>query len=229
MLKIKGFLLDIDNTLYAYEPVHINSINEVKQWTCKKINIENTIFDEAFIKAKKYIHIQLENTASSHNRLLYFQTVCEILHINPFNFAMKMYNLYWDTFLENIQLFDGVISFFECAKKQNIKICYVTDLTVHIQYRKIEKLGLSNYHHSIVTSEEAGIEKPDAKMFQLALNKLELKENEVVMIGDSYEKDIVSANNLGIHAIWLNQDNKIKPLIRDITEIKQFIEVLNFL
>jgi putative hydrolase of the HAD superfamily len=43
----------------------------------------------------------------------------------------------------------------------------------------------------LVSSEEAGAEKPDPKVFELSLEKLGLKKDEVVMIGDNYEKDIM--------------------------------------
>ena len=81
----------------------------------------------------------------------------------------KIYNIYWDTFLENMIPFDEVYEFLEKYKN---KICLVTDLTAHIQYRKIEKLRLNKYISRVVTSEEVGKEKPHPYMFILALEKL---------------------------------------------------------
>ena len=86
---------------------------------------------------------------------------------------------------------------FECNSK-NIPICCVTDLTADIQFRKLMKLNLENKIKYIVTSEEVGIEKPNKKIFEKALEKLNLKSNQVIMIGDSAPKDILGGEALGI-------------------------------
>jgi putative hydrolase of the HAD superfamily len=113
-------------------------------------------------------------------------------------------------------------------KYQN-KICLVTDLTAHIQYRKIHKLKLNQYCQSIVTSEEAGKEKPNPLMFKLALQKLNLKSSEVCMIGDNFKKDIFGANSLNIHTIWLNHERKQESYSDStIKEAKTFKEILDF-
>ena len=85
---------------------------------------------------------------------------------------------------------------------KNRKTCILTDLTSHIQHRKILKLGLQAYIDYIVTSEEVGADKPSEMMFKAALKKMSLQPHEVCMIGDSFEKDIIGANNYGIFGFW---------------------------
>ena len=85
----------------------------------------------------------------------------------------------------------------KCNDK-NIPICCLTDLTAEIQFRKVLKLKLENNIKYIVTSEEVGIEKPNKKMFQSALEKLKLNSEQVIMIGDSAEQDIFGAEDMGI-------------------------------
>ena len=200
---IKGILIDIDNTLYDYNYTHSLAMDEVYKLAQNFADLE--VFKQAFIKARNIIHSQLINTASSHNRLLYFQKALELLNIKDVLLAKKLYDTYWNTFLDNINLFDGVKEFF--IKNNNKKICLVTDLTAYIQYRKIEKMGISQYVDFVVTSEEVGVEKPNSKMFETALQKIKMQSDEVCMIGDSYEKDIVGAKNLNIKAYWLTDTN----------------------
>jgi putative hydrolase of the HAD superfamily len=191
-----------------------------------EFNIDETSISTAYEKARKKVHNELNETAASHNRLLYFQNMCEILTINPIQQSLKLYNIYWDTFLENITPFEGV---YELLEKYQNKICLVTDLTAHIQYRKIHKLKLNQYCQSIVTSEEAGKEKPNPLMFKLALQKLNLKSSEVCMIGDNFKKDIFGANSLNIHTIWLNHERKQESYSDStIKEAKTFKEILDF-
>lgn len=201
---IKGILIDIDNTLYDYNHTHTIAMDSVyNKYLQDFSDLES--FKKAFIAARNIVHSQLINTASSHNRLLYFQKTLELLNIKNTLFAKTLYDTYWNTFLDNINLFEGVEEFF--IENSDKKICLVTDLTAYIQYRKIEKMGISQYVNFVVTSEEVGVEKPNSKMFETALQKMQMQSDEVCMIGDSYEKDIVGAKNLNIKAYWLTDTN----------------------
>lgn len=207
---IKGVLLDIDNTLYDYEPLHQLALNKVDEFIKNKY--KRADFKEYFINAKKEINTNLFNTAASHNRLLYFQKTLEFMGINELLPAKEMYDIYWDTTIENLKMDDDVINFLDSIKTK--KVCFVTDLTAYIQYRKIKKLQLDKYIKYIVTSEEVGCEKPNKKIFDCALKKINLLPSEVCMIGDSFKKDIEGAINLGIKAYWkttkqFNNNNNI--------------------
>ena len=227
MNKYKGILLDIDNTLYDYEITHKIAKNKVLEFCINEFNLEKNIIENAYELGRKRVHIELSETAASHNRLLYFQKMCEILNINPLDYAFKIYNIYWDTFLENIIPFNGIYDFFDRCKN---KICLVTDLTAHIQYRKIEKLKLNKYINKIVTSEEVGREKPHPYMFVSALEKLNLQKHEVCMIGDSFKKDIFGASTLGIDVIWFNHEEKQEKYnsqnIKEVTTFKEILELI---
>ncbi len=194
---VQGILIDLDNTLYDYNIVHNYAINCVCKFA-KTFTKKDFLYH--YEEAKKYIHENLKNTASSHNRILYFQKALELLNIKDLLLVKTLYEIYWSESLKKMKLFDGVIEFL--ASNSDKQICLVTDLTAYIQYCKIEKLGLQKYIKYIVTSEEVGIEKPNKKMFQMALEKINLNASEVCMIGDSYSRDIQGAQALKIKAYW---------------------------
>jgi putative hydrolase of the HAD superfamily len=220
-MKLKGVLLDIDNTLYEYNKPHeialatcLESISEILKLDMVELNL-------LYLKAKKQIHIQLPCTASSHNRLLYFQRMFEIAGCNQLGVPLDLFRKYWKIFNQNILLYKGVDIFLEKIKQY--KVCLLTDLTSDVQFEKIHKLNLFNYADYIVTSEEAGIEKPHPYMFLLALNKMSLTNKEVCMVGDNYQKDIIGASNLNIKSYWLNKSNEIHNHInKGIIEFDDF-------
>ena len=197
-MRYKGLLLDIDNTLYDYSSTHKYAIDRVIEYCIGEFTLSTNSVIEAYSIARKKVHIELSETASSHNRLLYFQKMLELLNINSLEYSYIIYNIYWDNFIEYMKPFDGI---YKLLEKYKNKICLVTDLTAHIQYRKIKKLKLEKYCTYVVTSEESGKEKPHPYMFMLALHKLNMKHDEVCMIGDSFKKDIFGASNLDIDAI----------------------------
>lgn len=67
----------------------------------------------------------------------------------------------------------------------------------------LEDFDLRRYFRAIIESAVVGVRKPDPKIFALGVEALGLKPDEVLVIGDSYKKDIVPAESLGCHVAWL--------------------------
>ena len=226
-MKYKALLLDIDHTLYDYTIAHKKALDAVFDYCQNKFNKSLDELENAFAISRKRVHIELSETGASHNRLLYFQKMLEVLEVNVLSNALNLYNCYWDTFLDNMTVFEGAQ---ELLKKYTDRICFVTDLTAHIQHRKIQKLGFDNLGAQIVTSEEAGKEKPHPYMFMLALQKLNLSPSDVCMIGDSFPKDIEGAANLGIDTVWINHKGIDAPKnLSNNTVITKFNELTKLL
>ena len=89
---------------------------------------------------------------------------------------------------------------------------------------------LRRYFRDIIESAVVGVRKPDPKIFQLGVNALGLKPEEVLVIGDSYKKDIVPAESIGCHVAWIkgkgwtaDEDAQMHPNIiknlRDILDV----------
>jgi HAD superfamily hydrolase (TIGR01549 family) len=196
---VKGVLMDLDDTLYPYTPNHLRSLNKCL-WKCQEVySITNKKFDEYFKSSRKEIHHELHGQAASHSRLLYFQRFSEMLFgfTNP-GFALEMEELYWSEFLSGMSFYPEAEEFLKKLKPNGIKSCVVTDLTAQIQCKKWQQLDLGRYCDFMLSSEEAGIEKPSPVIFGKALSKLNLKAEEVIMIGDNEEKDILGAEAMGI-------------------------------
>ena len=100
-----------------------------------------------------------------------------------------------------------------------------TDLTVHIQHRKIRKLRIDEYIDAIVTSEEAGVEKPDFKMYNKILEKLDVNPEEALFIGDSLKKDVLGPMEYGMKALWLYSKTG-KDKYQSIQNFDELLEIL---
>ncbi len=223
---IKGILLDLDNTLYDYETCHLAAMSASKQYAKVHLGVSCSEFINSYEQAKAYVKNTLGvNCASSHNRLLYFQKMLELMSVNPIMHGLNLYNAYWDEFLAKMKLRPAAEDFIDKLRNSNIKICICTDLTVQIQYRKLMRLNLHEKINSIVTSEEVGAEKPDKRVFALCLKKLELCASDCIFIGDDYKKDILGAKNMGIYPILINSNDP--SLICE--KVNTFYELINIL
>jgi len=74
-----------------------------------------------------------------------------------------------------------------------------------------EEAGLAESLDVILDSAQAGISKPHPEIFLTALGKLNLSPEQVVFIGDSYERDMVPARELGMKTIWMKGPNPRMP------------------
>ncbi len=75
----------------------------------------------------------------------------------------------------------------------------------------IDKGGIRPYLEFIVSSAAYGRRKPDAGIFQLALDYFGIEAGRAIMIGDTYEADIVGARAVGIHTAWMRHGEGEAP------------------
>ena len=95
----------------------------------------------------------------------------------------------------------------------------------------IEKLltdcGLAKYFDVIVDSSVLGIRKPDVKIFEFALKEMKSNPAESLFVGDSYEIDILGAENAGLTSVLFDPLKRFDPL--KCTKINELSELLRLL
>lgn len=195
----KFVLLDLDNTLYSYLPCHQYALKKCYEEFFKLFPITYKNFLEIYKNCGKDVKKQIKNQAASHSRLLYFQRMFEVFYNKTdIKNSLKFEKIYWQKFFEKMKIKGETVSFLKELKKNKIKIVLVTDLTTKLQFEKILYLKLDQSIDFIVTSEEAGREKPHKKIFSLALKKIGANKKDCIIIGDDLEKDGKGGQNLGI-------------------------------
>lgn len=95
----------------------------------------------------------------------------------------------------------------------------------------LDEYGLLKYFDSIVESAVVGVRKPDGMIFKLGVKELGMNPEQVVVIGDSYSKDIVPAMSIGCQTIWLKGKGWGDEPENDYAsvEVKKLTEVLDAL
>ena len=67
----------------------------------------------------------------------------------------------------------------------------------------LDEFDLSSLFETVTESAVVGVRKPDPLIFSLAVESLNVKADEVVVIGDSYTKDILPSHEIGCKTVWL--------------------------
>jgi putative hydrolase of the HAD superfamily len=97
----------------------------------------------------------------------------------------------------------------------------------------LEDFHMKELFSSIVESAVVGVRKPDPEIFRLGVGQTGFRTEEVVVIGDSYDKDIAPATALGCHTIWLKKagwaaykgDETADVVITDFAQLKDIFKL----
>lgn len=94
----------------------------------------------------------------------------------------------------------------------------------------LAELGLQTYFKKVIDSEKVGLRKPDKKIFELGIKALDMKPEEVLVVGDSVKNDMEPAKELGCKTLLLEGKGwEDSPLENNFDSIKQLDEILKYL
>lgn len=115
--------------------------------------------------------------------------------------------------------------------RSKYKTALITNGRTAIQYGKIDKLGIRDDFDCILVSEEAGVKKPDPRIYNKVLDQLGLQPDQCIYIGDHPVNDIQGAADCGMEAIWLkvNQPWREGLTAKPLYVIYQLEELLHLI
>lgn len=239
-MNYKLVLIDLDDTLFDY-PKAENSA------------FRSTFEEMGFFKENRFLKNQnsekfykeIKNEYEKINSQLWKDLEKgvvdkEELKIIRFEKIIKKFNLEYDSqkmseiYLK--KLGEGIFPFKSTEKlckylHSKYKIGIVTNGIKEVQYSRIKNSSIANYIDKIIVSDEVGVNKPDKRIFEFAINYFGiLDKSEVVMIGDSLEADIKGGINAGVDTCWVNLKNmKNKSKIIPKYEIRNLEEIFGIL
>ena len=91
------------------------------------------------------------------------------------------------------------------VRRRGARVVAVTNNLVTEQEDKLRYTGMRHLFDALVISEAAGVSKPDPAIFECALREAGASAHESIMLGDSWENDVMGAVGSGIAAAWLDR------------------------
>lgn len=222
----KAVIFDIDDTLYSYRAANERVLPLTAEYARRTLGVEPERFLSLYEQCMAEQLRSHSAVAGCHSRAIRFQMVLERLHAPLFHAAV-LNDLYWNRFLEEIEPFPLVPELLRSLRELGVRTGVGSDMTTDWQLKKLHRLGLLDSLDFVVTSEEAGVEKPDAGLFRLCAHKAQCRAEECLFIGDNLRKDVRGALAAGMDALWLQRDAAAAEAESDVKSIQGYLELID--
>ncbi len=93
------------------------------------------------------------------------------------------------------------------VRSAGLKMGVISNAPAELMY-VLKRTGLADKFDNIIISEDAGVEKPHRKIFEIAVKKAKVKKEEFLYVGDNYLADIKGGIKAGVKVVWLLRDSK---------------------
>ena len=115
-------------------------------------------------------------------------------------------------------------------KKKDFKLAILSNGTPSLMENLVKNNNLENIFDDIFSVEEVGIFKPDSKVYELPVNKYNIKKDEILFLSAN-TWDVSGGGNYGYNSVWVNRNKNIfdnldyQPLdeIHDLSELLEII------
>ena len=115
-------------------------------------------------------------------------------------------------------------------KKKDFKLAILSNSTPSLLENLVKNNNLENIFDDIFSVEEVGIFKPDSKVYELPVNKYNIKKDEILFLSAN-TWDVSGGGNYGYNSVWVNRNKNIfdnldyQPLdeIHDLSELLEII------
>ncbi len=116
------------------------------------------------------------------------------------------------------------------ALEGKVRMAALTNGIGDVQRSRISLSGLEDFFEVVVISDSAGYAKPDKRIFQYTLDKMQLPSPEgVLMVGDSLSSDIAGGINSGIDTCWFNPGGAGSAGMNPTYTVETFDEIVSLL
>jgi putative hydrolase of the HAD superfamily len=201
---LEHIFFDLDHTLWDFDRNSKLAYQEIFEKNDVQFPIDQfiAIYEPLNLEFwRKYRNNELTREELKYQRLKTAFDACE------FAVSDENINLFADLYLEYLpkynHLFKGCIAMLTDLSSTFNLHC-ITNGFIEVQEKKLVNSNLKPFFKTILTAEEAGVKKPDPAIFKIALDRAGARPSNSLMIGDSYEADILGARNMGMQTIYFD-------------------------
>lgn len=110
--------------------------------------------------------------------------------------------------LEHLAPYEGICECLSELLRMGLKLAVVTDATRANAMSRLERTGLAHFFDLVVSYEETGKRKPNPDSIRIALDRLGLRPEDVLFVGDSPSRDVAAGKAIGIETAYAAYGDK---------------------
>jgi putative hydrolase of the HAD superfamily len=234
-LNYRHLFFDLDNTLYDFDTNAYHAMNE----TFAKLGISGLLpsFEEFFsvytnINDELWALYREKKILKDVLRGLRFERSLSEFGVYPQIPYTEIDDLYLKFMTTQTNLFPDTIVVLTELKKRGYILHIITNGFKEVQGEKLINTGLGKFMTNIFISENIKSPKPQREIFEYSIKSSNARKKESLMIGDSWESDIIGAKNYGIDQVFFNPsklgvdfEHYGKPTFM-IEELTQLLDIL---
>ncbi|MGR6831358.1 HAD family hydrolase [Aliivibrio wodanis] len=129
---------------------------------------------------------------------------------------------------ETVQAVDGASKMLASLSQKGHLLYVATgadDSSVQDIELAFERVGLSQFISGYFCKSNLGLSKGSSEFYQRIADRLGVEPSQLTMVGDSLEKDIISAQEAGLNAVWFNPRGLGKESYSNFRTISQLHEL----
>jgi 2-haloalkanoic acid dehalogenase type II len=223
IIGIKAVSFDVDGTLWDFEGVMRRSLHYVlKELRKSDLTAARMLTVEKMIEIRDKVANELKGKVIDLEKVrleAFRRTLREVGRPND-ALASHLNEVFFKHRFEDVKLFDDTIPTLKTLQSK-YTIGLVSNSTGCPQQG-----GLKSIFKFLVFSRDCGVEKPDARIFQIALEKVGCSSGQFLHVGDSLQYDVLGASKAGIKCVWLNRKHEKNNLNLKIDyEISSLLEL----
>jgi putative hydrolase of the HAD superfamily len=205
-MSIKLITFDLDDTLWDTAPVIVSAEAMLRDWLAQNApKLGGVPVEHLFEIRQRLLDAEpgLKHRISALRRKVLFHALKDAGYAEAR--AQSLADQSFEVFLHarhQIEVFPEVEPTLEILA-QRYTLGVITNGNADVR-----RLGLADYFAVTLCAEDLGIGKPDSRLFEEALNRVQIPANAAVHIGDHPGDDIFGAQQAGLRAIWFNPQGK---------------------
>lgn len=227
---IKVIVFDADGTLYKVNKER--ATKELFKFLEENVKIDANELKECWERLKEELLASSEAKNPEKRRREYLlRKLLEYFNIPKKEIEQlvrEALDLFWHIIIEDLEPKEGVMEIIENLK-ENFKLVIASEEFTKPLSNKLNKIfgDWKKYFEFLITPETTGEMKPSEKFYIIVKQRLNVLPNEVLVVGDSWERDLLPAKNLGMKTALVNEERSGNPdiWVKKLKELK--VHLLN--
>ena len=208
MRGIAAISFDADGTLWDFDKVMRHALGFARDELLRATALPSeSLSIEAMIEIRNHTADELSGKVTSLEAIrleAFRRTLADVGHRDD-ALAERLNAIYLRHRFEDVELYGDVLPTLNALRG----ICPLGIVSNGNSYP--ERCGLDGRFAFVVFSQDHGFEKPDPRLFGVALRLLECEASGLLHVGDSLRNDVHGASLAGIRSVWLNRGALANP------------------